>query len=321
MREVEKVDLALASDQGAYCGLLVAACTAAQCATKGVELVFHVLDGGIADADFEFFERSLKKCNANASVDRVLVSPETFAGCPSYRGSKMTYARLVLPRILPQVRRILYFDTDFYWRADVVQLWNETRDVVSIAAALDQNPGGDEKERKWFERNGIAFPKTRYFCAGLCVINLEQWRKDSVTERSLDFLRQHPTVECADQTALNAILDDKDVQLFPVCWGRFVRWMTPVDFTKPAGLHFSAEAPWVASRLTKMMTDAQLLWFKTDAELRGISLWQSLRRYYSPMEIIRSRVIYILIMKIPPCRWAFHLFLAKTGRCFFDERV
>ena len=69
MQEVEKVDLALASDQGAYCGLLVAACTAAQHATKDVELVFHVLDGGIDDADFESFERSLKKCNANVSVD------------------------------------------------------------------------------------------------------------------------------------------------------------------------------------------------------------------------------------------------------------
>lgn len=40
-----------------------------------------------------------------------------------------------------------------------------------------------------------------------------------------------------------------------------------------------------------------------------------------PMEIIRYRALYVLIMKIPPCRWAFHLFLAKTGHCFFDERV
>ena len=318
---MEKVEIAVASDNGAYCGLLIAACTAASCANKNAELVFHVLDGGIGDDDFAFFEQCLVKCNPNVRVDRIRVSQDTFSGCPSYHGSKMTYARLVLPRILPQTRRILYFDTDFYWRADVVQLWNDTRDVVSIAAALDQNPGAGEKERRWFERNGIPFPKERYFCAGLCIINLEQWRHDSVTERSLDFLRQHPTVGCADQTALNAILGDKDVQLFPVWWGRFARWMTPVDFTKPAGLHFSAEAPWVASRLTKMLTDAQLLWFKTDAELRGITVWKSLRRYYSPIEIIRCRILYILVMKIPPCRWLFHLFLSKTGRCFFDERV
>lgn len=32
---------------------------------------------------------------------------------------------------------------------------------------------------------------------------------DVVTERLLAFLRQHPTVECADQTALNAILEDR----------------------------------------------------------------------------------------------------------------
>lgn len=318
---METVELALASDQGAYCGLLVAACTAAQCATKGVELVFHILDGGIADADFEFFERSLKKCNANVSVDRILVSPETFTGCPSYRGSKMAYARLALPRLLPNVKRILYFDTDFYWCADVVQLWRSTADVDSIAAVSDQNPGGVEKERLWFERNGISFPVGRYFCTGSCVINLEQWRNAEVESRALDFIQHYPSVECAEQTALNAIFQKDEVQLLPVRWGRFVRLMTPEEFKSPAALHFSAEAPWSASHATKVLTDAQLLWFKTDAELRGQSVWRSLRRYYSPMEIIRWRVLYILIMKVPPCRWAFHLFLAKTGRCFFDERV
>ena len=132
----------------------------------------------------------------------------------------------------------------------------------------------------------------------------ERWRK---------MFKEMVDVEAYD---LEWVKDFGKGRVFFTALGHF-----PADFKKPAGMHFSAEAPWVASRLTKMMTDAQLLWFKTDAELRGISVWQSLRRYYSPMEIIRSRVIYILIMKIPPCRWAFHQFLAKTGRCFFDERV
>ena len=318
---MEKVDLVLASDAGAYCGLLVAACTAAACADRDAELVFHVLDGGIGDADFAGFEQCLNRCNPKVRVDRIRVSQETFAGCPSYHGSRMTYARLLLPKMLPDVGRVIYFDTDFYWRADVVQLWKETSDVVSIAPVLDQNPGGIEKERRWYERNGFSFPAGRYFCMGSCVINLDQWRKDGIQDKAFDFLRRYPTVECAEQTALNVILKPEKVKLMPVCWGRFVRWMTPNEFARPVALHFSAEAPWNASRVTKMLTDAQLLWFKTDAELRGTSVWCSLRRYYSPMEIIGCRVLYILIMKIPPCRWLFHLFLSKTGRCFFDERV
>ena len=318
---METVELALASDQGAYCELLVAACTAAQCATRGAKLVFHVLDGGIDDTDFEFFERSLKQCNEKVSVDRILLSQNAFAGCPSYRGSRMAYARLLLPRLLPNIKRILYFDTDFYWRADVVQLWRTTADVVSIATVLDQNPGGIEKERLWFERNDLSFPAGRYFCTGSCVINLEQWRKTEVENRALDFIRRHPSVECAEQSALNAIFQIDDVRFLPVQWGRFVRMMTPREFKSPVALHFSAEAPWCASRATKMLTDAQLLWFRTDAQIRGISVWKSLRRYYSPLEIVRWRMLFILTMKIPPCRWGFHLFLAKTGRCFFDERV
>lgn len=318
---MEKVEIAMASDNGAYCGLLIAACTAASCADKDAELVYHILDGGINDDDFAFFETSLVKCNPHVRVDRIRISQETFAECPSYHGSKMTYSRLMLPKLLPDVRRVIYFDTDFYWRADIVRLWAETTGVVSIAPVLDQNPGGVEKERLWFERNGLPFPKGRYFCMGSCVINLEHWRKHGIMDRVFDFLRRYPTVECAEQTPLNSILRPEEVMLMPVSWGRFVRLMTPAEFRRPAALHFSAEAPWNASRATRMLTDAQLLWFKTDAEIRGISVWRSLRRFYSPKEIICARFIYTLIMKVPPCRWLFHLYLAKAGRCLFDERI
>lgn len=321
LSHMEKVELALASDQGAFCGLLVAVCTAASCANKGAELVFHILDGGIGDEDFSFLEKCLSKCNANASVNRVRVSQDDFTGFPSYHGSKMTYARLLLPRILSDVKRVVYFDTDFYWRADVVELWNESADVVSLAAAPDQYPHGVANERRWFERNGVPFPEGRYFCAGICVIDLDRWRADAVMDRSLEFLRSHPTVECADQTALNAILSAGEVQLLPVRWGRFVRPMTPAEFKVPMALHFASDAPWSTSRATKMMTDAQLLWFRTNAELRAMTLWQSLRRHYSPFEIIRYRLTYLLVMRLPPVRWLFHLFMARTGRGYFDERV
>lgn len=67
--------------------------------------------------------------------------------------------------------------------------------------------------------------------------------------------------------------------------------------------------------------NAQLLWFWTNAELRAITLWQSLRLHYSPFEIIRYRLTYLLVMRLPPVRWLFHLFMARTGRGYFDERV
>lgn len=318
---MEKVELVMASDNRVSCGLLVAACTAASCADKNVELAFHVLDGGIGDSDFAFLESRLRQCHPNVSVNRIRVSQETFAECPPYNGSRMTYARLMLPKLLPETRRVIFFDPDFYWRADVVQMWKESKDSFSLAAVPDQNPGGMAKEHRWYEQNGIPVPSRPYFCMGSCVFNLERWRKDGIMDKALNFLRCHPSVKCAEQTALNAILKPDEVQLLPLHWGRFVRCMTPVEFTKPVALHFSAEAPWGASRQTKMLTDAQLLWFKTDAELRGTSVWQSLRRYYASLDIIRYRLVYVLIMKIPPCRWLFHWFLAKTGRCFFDERV
>ena len=316
----EDVELALVSDRGAFCGLLVAACTAASAAAPRARLVFHILDGGIPDDDFSFFQTCLTNCNLNVRVNRIPVTVDAFSGFRPYNGNRMVYARLLLAKLLPDVNRVIYFDTDFYWRADVARLWQETEGVDVIAAALDQNEGGVAAEHRWFDENGIEFPKNGYFCAGLCVINLARWRELGVYDRLIDFLRQHPNPPLCEQTAMNAVIRS-GVCYLPLHWQRSVRKMTPDEFKSPVALHFTAEAPWRASHSTNMLTDAQLLWFKTDAELREQSLWRSLRRYYSPMKIVRCRVLYILIMKIPPCRWVFHLFLAKTGRCFFDERV
>ena len=83
----------------------------------------------------------------------------------------------------------------------------------------------------------------------------------------------------------------------------------------------AGEAPWKASRITKMLTDVQLLWFDMCAEVFGETRWQSLRKFYKAWEIIVYRAIFLMIFRIPPIHALFRAWLRRTGKGPFEESL
>ena len=86
-------------------------------------------------------------------------------------------------------------------------------------------------------------------------------------------------------------------------------------------LHYAGEPPWSISNTSKMLTDTQLLWFCFDATIRGCTTWQSLRRYYSAMQIIISRLTFKIIMSTTITRHLFYWLLKSLGRWKFKETI
>ncbi|MGO7029761.1 glycosyltransferase family 8 protein [Rhizobium ruizarguesonis] len=121
--------------------------------------------------------------------------------------SRMTFARLLLPQFLPQTcNRVLYLDGDILVLTALEQLWNTDLGEAVIGAVPDY----------WLDnvvRNGpgaTGGPRVeRYFNAGILLIDLEKWRNERISERSLDYLDRFPTTEYSDQDALNFACDGK----------------------------------------------------------------------------------------------------------------
>lgn len=85
-------------------------------------------------------------------------------------------------------------------------------------------------------------------------------------------------------------------------------------------LHYAGEAPWKVSRVTRMLTDTQLLWFDACAEVFGETKWRSLRKFYQVWEIVAYRAIFLTIFRIPPLQALFRAWLRRTGRGPFCPR-
>lgn len=310
MSDKEEIHIALASDQGFYCGLRVTASSMAQYASKDVTLCFHVLDGGIKDEAFAEFRQGLSELHPSVRVIRHCVDEDSFKDCPQYAGSRLTYARLLLPTLLPDVRHVLYCDCDFLWRADVAELWKEKDDSIILQSARDGFAETERREGEWFARNGYEFCAEKYFCAGLSFYNLELFREEGIAAKAFEFLNRHQDVNCADQSAMNAILYGR-VRLLPRKWQTFTCLLTHADLKEPVVLHYADELPW--KRLgRRLLTDPVMLWHRYNDTLLGTK-GGSLALYFSLPEIIIKRTLDRLL-QLAAFKECFYFVLRRTGR-------
>ncbi len=118
-----------------------------------------------------------------------------------------TYYRLLIPDLIdPNLKRVIYLDVDIVVNKEISQLWQFPLEDVVIGAVPEHN----------FERHlelGID-SKSKYFNAGVMLINLAAWREQEITSKLLTFLQEnHQRLEMLEQDALNIILQNNWAEL------------------------------------------------------------------------------------------------------------
>jgi lipopolysaccharide biosynthesis glycosyltransferase len=136
-----------------------------------------------------------------------------------------SYLRLLLDELLPaDVTKCIYLDADLVVRHDLTHLWNEPLAGHTVLAVTDVGcPRMDaaiglpayprcrhllaaERPVPNYRDLGID-PSARYFNAGVMVVDVGRWRRESVGRRSLEVLeRYREHVVWWDQYALNVTL-------------------------------------------------------------------------------------------------------------------
>ena len=99
---MKKIEIALASENNYFCGLLVTGASIAHFAAPDAELNFTILDNGISDINFSFFEDSITSQHKKSTIHRLKMSENDMSSFPDWHGNKATYARLKLPELLSE---------------------------------------------------------------------------------------------------------------------------------------------------------------------------------------------------------------------------
>ena len=130
-----------------------------------------------------------------------------FKRLPIHKDSHLsvtTYCRLFFASVIPtHVKKLIYLDVDIVVIGALQELYDIDMGERAVGAVLDYGT-------KTYPLLGI-HEKYKYFNAGVLLINVEEWKKQQVTERVLEFIYQNPEkLRLGDQDAMNAVLLD--------CW-------------------------------------------------------------------------------------------------------
>jgi lipopolysaccharide biosynthesis glycosyltransferase len=296
------IQIVLACDEGYAMPLATTLRSIVETNQNSMPVEFHVLSEGFSEEtrkrvfdSFPFGAASIRWVPVDLSLFQEFTTMNYI--------SKMTYARFLLPQIFPvTVSRVLYLDADLLILDDLAALWETDLEGAILGAvpdALDTLLKGSEEEGLAKVPRLAEVPRVQnYFNAGVLLIDLDRWRKDQISEKSLKYLAQHPRSPYSDQDALNVACDGDWKQL-EAHWNFQDHLETRISDmdpgTRPGIVHFvTSMKPWKPSSMSlnaslydavRSRTNfARTHWDKFDDSLQG--LWYRLKRVLSHYSIL-----------------------------------
>jgi lipopolysaccharide biosynthesis glycosyltransferase len=169
-------------------------------------LEIYVLSDGIAEHTQEKVAHSLHGSTASIHWVPVDLAKYQKLSTLSY-ASKMTFARLEIPGLLPSsISRVLYLDADLLVLDGIEQIIHTDLHGNIVGAVVDGLDAQIKSKTAGLER----LPHVgQYFNAGVLLIDLDRWREEQITERALQYLNENPSTPYADQDALNVVCDGR----------------------------------------------------------------------------------------------------------------
>jgi lipopolysaccharide biosynthesis glycosyltransferase len=172
---------------------------------------YYIVDDNISLRNKQRLERSL----ANPLLKIIWVSmsdvlAQMNGSLPNDNSSfpLSVYMRLILPFFLPEdVKKVIYLDVDMLVLEDVAKLWHTDIANKIVAGVVDRSQvvssswGGIKN----YKELGL-LEDTKYFNTGLMLINLDEWKREKITERVFKCIKENQKwLNFPDQYGLNVV--------------------------------------------------------------------------------------------------------------------
>ena len=228
------------------------------CFNHDTDIAFHiVIDGSVTEADKKELAETVAAFPGKTLTFHVFEPEKISVDLPMgmYRPdlTKATYYRLWLTELLPtEVDKVLYLDGDIIVRGSLRPLWDIDLTGYAVAAVPDMS------ERVMdYERLGYA-PELGYFNAGVLLVNLDYWRRNSVMRDFMYMLMHRPEdLHCHDQDVLNYCFREaklhlpikynvQDGYLYELAYYDFRKYKQQVIEARqsPVIIHYTHAKPW-----------------------------------------------------------------------------
>ncbi len=123
------------------------------------------------------------------------------------RGSYNTYSRIILNKWLSFLDKVIVIDSDTLVTGNLREMWETDLDNFYYAAVPEVSMYG---RYNYFEEEEIINIHDTYYNAGICIVNLKQWREDNIDNYLLQCItKDSKSYLNSEQSIMNKFLGDK----------------------------------------------------------------------------------------------------------------
>lgn len=157
--------------------------------------------------------------------------------------SKTTYYRLFIPSLFPDLNKALYLDSDIILKGDVSQLYDISLGKNLVGAVHDSFVDLFKELTQYVENKVGVKPYTKYFNAGVLLMNLKEMRAFNFKDKFIELLSRVKFDIAQDQDYLNALCQGR-VKIIDLNWN-FMPLENTVKDENIKLIHFNLDyKPW-----------------------------------------------------------------------------
>lgn len=218
----------------------------------------------------------IKEIAFNVDVKFYIINAddEVLTDLPVMTWSIYTWYRILLPDLLDEsIHRVLYLDCDVLVNDNLDELFMLDMDSKSIAACIDIQAYNKEHYNR-LNYDG----RLKYICAGVLLMNLDEWRKKDISSKIICFAKSNQDkIMWPDQDSINYVCR-YDKIILPTKYGVLVPFFREKDFIKehltemkgliekPAIIHYAGYQPWIYMKNKSIHSS---LWWRTYKSLHA----------------------------------------------------
>lgn len=182
-------------------------------------LQFHILNGGIADKNVKKIEKVFKKHGKRHLINWIHPDLSQLNELSTPGRPPSIYLPILIPSLLPgHCKKAIFLDCDMIIETDISKLVDIEMDGSPIMAVRDyliQICSDREGIAAYRDLGGSA--DSPYFNSGVMVLNIELWRKEKLTRKAMDYIKNNKDmIYHYDQGVLNALFIDQWKELDPM---------------------------------------------------------------------------------------------------------
>lgn len=176
------------------------------------ELIFHVLHHDIAAQHQDMLSEWGRRNNREISFHKVDATPFRTFPTPTATVTREMYYRYLLPSVLTDEERTIYFDVDVVCVGDIRPLWTTNLGENILGAVIDSPSSSDKKKRLGLTGT------SPYFNSGMLVMDLARMRRENAPDSLLENTARYANcVAWPDQDVINITFHNR-IQTLSTIW-------------------------------------------------------------------------------------------------------